>query len=170
MTGASALLSKYETILRLRVEHEAALAQSQRPPPPLPALRKLAREFPGALAELERLPSAEIRARVDELRRGTWPIWAQAWSDVHEGLRGVLAAKRWLGGRRKAGDSERAALTDAIARGEVHPSAGGWVVRLEEIAMPPNGRLVLLVHEGVAATLGVTVGELDAILFKPSRR
>ena len=169
MTSVASLLSKYDTILRLRVEHEAAITRGERPPPPLPALRQLSREFPGSLAELERLPTKEIQARVDELRAGAWPMWARAWAAVHDGLLGALAAKRWLRGRRVVGSDERDALGAAVDRGEVHAAARAWIARLDAIAMPPGGRLVGLVHAEVANALGVTADAMDALLFKPSR-
>lgn len=157
------LLDKYEELVRLR---EGAPG-----PAPKERLRDLARRFPGALAEIDRLPMDVLLARRDALRAGEWPPFAAAWTVVHAHFRGVLALKAWLGGRKEVDDALEAAALGAALPDEAAP----WRGRLREIARPPDGRLTTLVHAAAAAELGVDVGAIPTLLFgadvrvRPSR-
>ncbi len=166
MSDAGELLAKYEELIALR-EREAADTPRAR-------LQALARRFPGALAEIDRLPMAILVERRDALRRGEWPRFAEAWSAVHRGLRGVLAIKAWLAGRRAVDASDAERLRAAIEGGVVAEEARAWLDQVPEIARPTDGRIVSLVHGRVAAELGVTADELRGLLFgtevRPSRR
>lgn len=160
------LLAKYEELVALRQEASADTPRDR--------LKALARRFPGALAEIDRLPLQTLLDRRDAFLRGETPPFARAWSRVHEGLRGVLAIKAWLGGRRAVDASDVDQLCAAIEAGAVTREASAWLDRLRDIARPKDGRIVTLVHDAVAAELGVTAEELRAILFgaevRPSRR
>ncbi|MBK7396136.1 MAG: hypothetical protein IPJ34_07500 [Myxococcales bacterium] len=160
------LLAKYEELVALRREADADTPRAR--------LKELARRFPGALAEIDRLPMQTLVDRRDALVRGETPPFARAWSRVHSGLRGVLAIKAWLGGKRATDASDADRLRVAIEGGAVTREASAWVERVHDIARPKDGRIVTLVHDAVAAELGVTADELRAILFgaevRPSRR
>lgn len=160
------LLAKYEELVALRRAPDAETPRAR--------LKELARRFPGALAEIDRLPMQTLLDRRDALLRGETPPFAQAWSRVHGGLRGVLAIKAWLGGRRATDASDVDRLRAAIEAGAVTREASAWIDRVQDIARPEDGRIVTLVHDAVAAELGVTADELRAILFgaevRPSRR
>jgi hypothetical protein len=160
-TAALELLGKYEEIWRLRSEATTE--------PPTLALRALAERFPGALRELDELNEGEIGRRLEHLRalvEGR-SAGAEAWVEplwlFHRRLRGALAAKRWLGGRRDLTPTERSEFEalGALAGGE----ASAWAPELDRLARPPTGRVTDLVLERVAAELGLSPPSLYALLF-----
>lgn len=168
----AALARKYEAMRALRAApHEET---------PRAALRALSREFPGALAELDRIEGALLDARAteaarlsaaadDEGARSTLPSWAHAWLLVHVELRGALSIKRRLGGARRLDEAERAALREAIERDDDDDELR-WIDRLDAIAAPPGGRLLDAVLADVAETLSIE-GDLRALLMpRPTRR
>lgn len=90
---ARRLLHKYEEIVRLRTERDAGVDRDV-----AARLKRLAALFPGALRELDRLPYAELDARVAALRavadRGeALPRWAAVLDRFHAGMRATLHAK-----------------------------------------------------------------------------
>src|SRR5687767_12529638 len=164
--SALELLGKYREIYRLR-------SQST-PTAPTLALRALAERFPGALRELDELSLAEIERRVGHLTalaeggaKGAeaWvvPLWL-----YHRRLRGALAAKRWLRGRRSLTPAERHEFEGqgAFDEGE----AAFWGPELERLACPPTGRVTDVVLERVAFELGLSAEALAALLFGRPRR
>lgn len=151
------LLEKYRVMRALRED---------RGEPSRDVLRDLARRFPGALAEIDRIAPALLEERIAQLEaileRPTierLPDWVRGWLLTHEKLRGALAVKAWLGGKRAIDEETRA----AFARDFSHDHA--WSARLEEIADPPGGRLVSLVYEDVARALGIAAGDVRALLM-----
>lgn len=134
---------KYARMLELR--------QTRSETPPTRALRELAREFPGALRELDAAPLAALRARAEDLERGVAAPWITATDRYHALMRGALHAKRCLsalGGALDRDAFERAARDT--------PDALAWVDDLATLAAPPRGRLVPVVVARVARELGIS--------------
>jgi hypothetical protein len=164
-TAATELLCKYEAIHRLR----SAPAGPTGSAPPRAELRALADRYPGALRELDELTMVEIERRLGHLRAlvtgrssaaEAWvgPLWL-----FHRRLRGALAAKRWLRGRRHVSSIDRAALE---ARGELGGGeARAWAAHLAELARPPTGRVTDVVFEHVAAELNLPVESLATLVL-----
>jgi hypothetical protein len=155
------LLGKYEEMRRLRREITTEA--------PTPALRALAERFPGALRELDELSIGEIERRLEHLRAlaGGHTPTAEAWVAplwlYHRRLRGALAAKRWLRGRRALTPLEQREFEaeGGLGGGE----AAAWAPELERLARPPTGRVTDLVLERVAAELGLSAPRLNTLLF-----
>ena len=83
---AAALLPKYERMRELRAARAGDEARA--------ALRELAREWPGALKELDTLATAEIERRATACAAGEAEAW-MAWSlRYHELMRAALAIRR----------------------------------------------------------------------------
>lgn len=87
------LLQKYREMQRLRVAQRDGTL-----PDPREAMRELARQFPGALRELDEMPFEEIVRRVDHLSavaEGAPPEpWVEPLTRYHAWLRRELAARR----------------------------------------------------------------------------
>ena len=160
MPDLDGLCAKYRRLLALRLLHDRAKIDAAfEEPDPKREMSALASAWPGALRELDELPLADIRARIvalelalDEPRRVE--PWMIAQDAFHRYARGALAAKRWLGKRRRV---------TAAVRAEFHASAPAdarlWEDALASIASPPRGRVMDLVHARVASELGVSVAE-----------
>ena len=102
------LISKYRVLLELRAERErlegegitrlVGSAADER----LATSRSLARNYPGALKQLDQLPAAFIEYRLESLERCRdnqaldLPRWAAIESAYHAVLKDFLEAKRWL--------------------------------------------------------------------------
>jgi hypothetical protein len=137
---------KYVEIVRLRV----ARREDPNGAPPIVAIRQLARRFPGALRELERLPLAAALARQDELAHvlagGTEPLWSIAQRGYHDGLRAALAEKRaaFAASERTSGKSDHTPV----------------------MRVPlPGGKLTSWVVAEVARGMGIDVSTCRALLF-----
>ena len=171
-TDLRALRYKYERMLHLRELHSRARTEPGFvEPDPRPAMAELARTYPGALREIDELPLALIRARIEELAAAEDDAtkalpWMDAQSRFHSLARGALAVKRWLEGRRVT-----AALEHAFALVlPTLPNAGDaqlWAGDLEAIATPPRGRLMDLVYARLARDLGVDVTSARAEVLPP---
>lgn len=128
----TALARKYRVILALRrglTPHSAD------------ALRKLSREFPGALRELDGLTIEALEARLAEVEQvlagGPEQPWLELMCRYHRLMRAALAVKRRLGGERAPSSSVIAAIGAELAEGcgEFPP---GFI---RAVAAPPQGRL-----------------------------
>jgi hypothetical protein len=149
-----ALVNKYERMLRLRTEPTEA--------PPTAELRSLARQFPGSLRELDRLPLETLRARLRALEAvvsAEAPLepWMQMQVSYHGYMRATLRIKRWS----RHWPSEPAAafvlLTAKYAPAEDEPPLSFFDAELLAcIRKPPGGRLNPLVLEAVARLHGTT--------------
>ena len=168
----SALRDKYERMLRLRLLHVRAHEDPDfAEPDPRRAMAELAREFPGALRELDELPLDAIHGRIAALtaaERDDAQVlpWMRAQVGFHRLARGALAVKRWLGGRPLTPAIE-ASFARALATlpAEVAP----WASSLAAIARPPRGRVLDLVYARLAAELGVDLDTARAAVM-PARR
>jgi hypothetical protein len=161
-----ALREKYERLLALRVVHERAKRDASFvEPDPRPEMSAIARAWPGALRELDELPLDEIRARIASLDeawadRAHVEPWMVAQDAFHRLARGALAAKRWLGKRRRVTPEVRAAF-----RASAPSEALLWEEALADVAAPPRGRLMDLVHARVASEIGASVAEARRPVF-----
>ena len=136
-------------------------------------MAELARDFPGALREIDELPIEVIRERIDAIAEAEGDArraapWMLAQLSFHRLARGALAAKRWLAGRPLT-----PALTEAFTRAvpTLHHAAdaAAWATDLAEVAEPPLGRLMDLVYTRLALELRMDVASARAAVM-PSRR
>lgn len=160
------LLHKYRTLQALRARRDRVEATGGAGFEPDEraargrAFRALAAEFPGALRELEVLPTevlaeradavaAELAAAVaDPARVRPGRLWVAVVLDFHDLLRELLA------------------LRLALARGE--PAAAD-AATIDRVRHPPGGRVVALVWQDLSARHGLTTDELRGLVFRPPR-
>jgi hypothetical protein len=155
--GLSALARKYRTLANLRRESQ---------PSPNGLLRALAAEFPGALRELDCLPLSELERRLAAVTQAEAGGAAEPWIEwmlaYHQRMRLALHAKRRL---RSAGPGRPellARVADELGRELGSQCDADFVAR---VAVPPRGRLNLLVFELLEAELGQSRLELERTLF-----
>ena len=160
-----ALSRKYHTLAKLRRARARGGAVADRA-----TLRALAREFPGALRELDTVTLAEIdrrrRTLADAARGGpveTWMKWMVAY---HATMRAALVAKPRL--------AKSKSLSDKLLKTVQREVARRIGLEIEEtfllaIARPPQGRLNRAVFERLGQKFGVSADEIWNALF-PARR
>jgi hypothetical protein len=163
--------SKYREMLEMRLVHASGDEDEDE------ARRRmvgLASRFPGALREIDDLEIDIIRDRISRLDAtlgGEAEVepWMVAVGLFHSLARGALRAKRWLAGRKSVDDAaarefasfmQLAGPEDALA----------WTEHLANIASPPGGRIMNLVFERIATSLGTTPQEARRLVFGPPRR
>ncbi len=159
------LARKYRTLGELRrTEHHVAAAEVRTP------LGDLAREFPGALRELDTLPLDEIDRRADRLEAAAdagesepWMEWLYAY---HVAMRAALHVKRVLAGARGIDDRRAFELARDAARVTGYRCDVAFV---HAVARPPGGRLNAVVFGRLEAELGARPGSVWQALF-PERR
>lgn len=161
---------KYTEMLRLR-----RLALSDPSHDPTLDMVALARSFPGALRETDLLPLAVVEARLAMLEaaiRGDAPPtpWMGASLRFHSLLRGALVAKRFLAGRRVIDEATLAAFAAHAASEPAPDEILAWQDSLAQVADPPRGRVLDLVFERLASTLGTTDDEARALVFSKNRK
>jgi len=150
------LREKYERLLALRLAHDRAKRDGAfEEPDPRREMTEIAKRWPGALRELDALPLDELRARITALSSDE-PMapWMRAQDAFHRYARGALAAKHWLGKRKRIS----AELTSEF-RASASRDARLWADALADIASPPRGRLMDLVYARVARELDVSIAE-----------
>jgi hypothetical protein len=160
-----ALLRKYETIAELRRDRARGGPVAERA-----TLRALAREFPGALRELDTVTFEQIDQRTRALAEASqggavepWMAWMVAY---HATMRAALVVKARLARSRQLSDEViRSARDDASSRsGVVLDDAF-----VRTVASPPQGRLNVAVFERLGQKFGVLPDEIWQALF-PARR
>jgi hypothetical protein len=162
-----ALRVKYAVIVELRLAHAAG---TEDPRAVRPRLAALAREFPGALREIDRLALDELRRRIAELdsvvagEREHAP-WMAAVALFHELLRGALCAKRWMSTAGPAAEDARRAFEADMPAMAFPDDARRWVDELDAIASPPRGRLTELVLARIATTMAMSLEETRALVL-----
>jgi hypothetical protein len=156
-----ALARKYDALADLRERRERGAGVA-----PRDELLALAREFPGALRELDALPRAEIEGRRASLRAALsgeppapWMTWMIAY---HATMRAALYVKARLA---QESDTARALAEDAAQRFAL-PIDEAFVRAVER---PPAGRVNAAVFERLGRELGVRAEEMWQALF-PTRR
>lgn len=116
-------------------------------------LRAFAAEWPGALKELDTLPTDEIAKRVQLCAEGADEPW-MAWSlRYHELMRAALAIRR---GEAPAAGASGASDTGAARVDEEFARAA---------KKPPHGRLNVVVFAALAREFDVTAREIWDALF-----
>lgn len=144
-----ALASKYRELERLRARRVGAEARQE--------LRSLAERFPGALRELESMPTREITGRAVALEAaaasGKFEPWMRCVHAYHAMLRAALALR--------AG-----AEADELRRGQ----AAAWLDDglIAAFRRPRGGRLVLEVIDRLARELGLEPGAVRAYVASGS--
>lgn len=165
---AAALAPKYARLCQLR--------QALGDVPPDAAgraqLRALAADWPGALRELDTLPTAELQRRAQLCAEGGDEPWMAPLLRYHQLMRAALALRRG------------AALADVTARTNITPAAAGDdpagsvfddLPPLDEafaaaVAQPPHGRLMVVVCARVAEDFAMAPAVLWNLLFPPRGR
>jgi hypothetical protein len=109
------------------------------------SLRALAAEWPGALRELDTLPTDEIERRLDACAAGADEPWMAWMLRYHELMRAALAIRR----------GERPAVDEAFARA---------------VRRPQHGRLNVVVFAALGRELGVAPRQAWDTLFPPRGR
>jgi hypothetical protein len=160
-----ALLRKYETIARLRRDRGRGGAAAERS-----VLRALAREFPGALRELDTVTLVEIDKRRRTLALaaagGTVETWMAWMVTYHATMRAALLVKARVAKSRAPSDELlRRAKADAARLSPV-PLDDAFV---RAVARPPDGRLNVAVFERLGRQFGVSPDQIWQALF-PARR
>ena len=171
------LVIKYKRMRALRQAHDADVGSGRAHRPERRELQELSRRYPGVLAETDRIAPELLDARLAELEalRATpgieglvLPAWIRGWLGVHRGLRGALALKGWLAGRRVVDASMREVLGRELAALRHADDARVWLADLALIADPPRGRLVDVVFDRVAEELGMErVGLRQMLMPRP---
>lgn len=184
------LLRKYEQLVELRARREAVEASGATCFAPEEgagrkrAFRRLAREFPGALRELDTTAAAELAARRERVRAardrctaGLPPDdpWVELVLDYHLTLRETLLVKRWLASRAAQSPAEQLAAFEARLRriASLRGRLGlGGVTAPVDLARwldlrrrPPRGRLLDLVWAELEARHGAPRAVLEERLF-----
>jgi hypothetical protein len=156
----ASLRTKYERLLALRELHSRAKSDLDfEEPDPRAEMKRLSLAWPGCLRELDELPIEVIRTRIAALDRALRDAsrierWMIAQHAFHRLARGALAAKRWLGKRKRI-------TASVLAEFEAHAprEARAWSDSLADIAQPPRGRLMDLVYSRVARELDTSVAD-----------
>jgi hypothetical protein len=169
------LARKYDALADLRERREQGAGVA-----PRGELLALAREFPGALRELDTLPRAEIERRRASLSAtlpgdpaAPWMTWMIAY---HATMRAALFIKARLA-RSRALDGDRvpgSALPDELAGQIARDAAQHSGLPIDEpfvraVARPPARRVNAAVFERLGRELGVPADEMWQTLF-PTRR
>jgi hypothetical protein len=160
-----ALARKYRTLSELRRATFQLTSFDERR-----LARQLAREFPGALRELDIMPLAEIERRADALAAAARGGPAEAWMEwmvaYHRTMRAALAIQRLLLGRRTVRE-ERAIV---IAFDVSHESGVRCDVEfVRELASPSRGRIHSVVFRRLSIELGATPSAIQGALFADAR-
>ncbi len=151
------LADKYATLADLRRRHAEGEA-----PPTDGSLRKLARAFPGALRELDRLPLTEIDARERALRDAARGGPLAPWMAWLHGYHGSLRAALFLKARQKRGAAAAPVPREELAR--LASEHAGYVVGVELVdALFSHGRCKII---SVALTHVAELHEVDAELVR----
>jgi hypothetical protein len=160
-----ALLRKYETLAELRRERAAGGAAAERS-----VLRALAREFPGALRELDTVTLDDIDTRRAALGAASaggavepWMTWMVAY---HATMRAALVVKARLSRARHLSDAIVANVREEASRRTGLSIDEAFV---QSVARPPHGRLNRAVFERLGQNFGVSPDEIWQALF-PARR
>jgi hypothetical protein len=163
------LLRKYDALADLRSRREEGGGVA-----PRGELLALAREFPGALRELDTLPRAEIERRQAQLRAtllgdppAPWMTWLIAY---HATMRAALFIKGRLARSHVRGTPVPGDLVREIAReAERHARFVIDENFVHAVAAPPARRVNAAVFERLGRELGVPADQMWQTLF-PSRR
>jgi hypothetical protein len=190
-----ALAEKYRELVRLRVRREELEGMGRRgfddheKAERLEDFRRVAREFPGALRELDATPAPVLRRKLraveDELasfatdpaRDAPGRYWVAIVLDYHRLLRDALADKLWLARRLgRAGVLGDTDLEEFLAWRALREDAWPWRTHtpgrgyVDALRRPPKGRIHVLIWRELAAhhdldpdSIAVAVFSLDVL-------
>ncbi|AUX21997.1 hypothetical protein SOCEGT47_024980 [Sorangium cellulosum] len=157
----SGLARKYRALADLRLARARGEAI-----PDKQVFRALAREFPGALNELDNLPLDEIERRLDAIARAQggapeerWMAWIHGY---HALMRAALYVKIRVARREALSEIEASSLAERAAE---HAGAAVDAAFVMGVKAPPDGRLNRLVLGRLAAMFGASPAELRATMF-----
>jgi hypothetical protein len=160
------LAHKYARLLALRRARAAGEAIPERG-----VFRDLAREFPGALYELDTLPIDALEARAAETEAAAnggeparWMIWM---SGYHALFRAALFVKARTRSKAELGDAR---ATDLAAEASRHAGRAVDAAFARAAASPPGGRLQAVVLATLAAEAGEAPSVVKKVIFPQSRR
>ena len=150
------------------------------------AFRKVAREFPGALRELDATPAevlrerhqavAEAQAALASGTRTDVPLWMELAHAFHLELREALAIKRWLAKRLPRGGVIDANIHAdfrawyARSPNRLRPTRELDVVALTRYLSPPDGRIQVVVYEVLEARFERPRAEIERMIFGSNPR
>lgn len=160
-----ALRRKYQTLGELRRSQYDTTAAEMRAP-----LRHLAREFPGALRELDSLPLDEIDRRESALGRAAESGTPEAWMEWMAAYHVTMRVALHIRGR-------RAQRTEPATDEPWDLSALSWSERslifdaefVEAVLYPPEGRVNRVVFKMLGSIFGESEPVIAEALF-PTRR
>jgi hypothetical protein len=185
------LLDKYRTLADLRARREEAERAGMtefgagEAAERTTEFRRIAREFPGSLREIEISPSGILEAKAREVQEEIEEIghdpgrarprreWIAIVLDYHATLREALAIKRWLAQHRRsdglvtpdmAGEFVRWHGLSPLRHSAVGPDPQSF---LEEYRRPPGGRLHSLVWRALEGRHGLRRLQLERAVFGP---
>ena len=165
----SHLARKYDALADLRKRREEGGGVA-----PRGELLALAREFPGALRELDTLPNSEIERRRAEIRAtlagglpAPWMTWLIAY---HATMRAALFIK----GRLARSRTRSAGLSDELAREIARDAERQLALPIDEsfvqaVARPKARRVNAAVFDRLGRELGVPAEEMWQALFPTHR-
>lgn len=152
------LAHKYERLLELRREAT--------PHAPTRELRELAKEFPGALRELDALSLQELERRLEAVRQalegGEPEVWIDYFVAYHAEMRAALWVKRRLEGERRPSRAIAEQIAQELTARTEHSCSPELVL---QVASPPRGRLSELVLGRLGLRFGRSPRELRQALF-----
>lgn len=145
------------------------------------AFRKVAREFPGALRELDITPAEVLRSRFEAVgetqralesgARQDLPMWMEYALAYHLQLREALAIKRWLARRMPRGgeidDDTYQAFRTWYGRlaFRLHKPSELSLLHLRRHLNPPGGRIQAVVFEELEGRFGRPREEIERLIF-----
>lgn len=157
-----ALARKYRLLAELRHAVHLQSAFEVRGP-----MRGLAREFPGALRELDALPLQEIERRAALFERAAergvadeaWMEWMHRY---HLTMRAALSVKRSASGQRSVSVVEARRIALRVGRECAWPCDEEFVFA---VLRPRHGRISLEISARLEGALGLSPGALLPALF-----
>ncbi len=160
------LAHKYARLLELRRARAAG-----EPIPERAVFRELAREFPGALYELDPVPMDALETRVAETARAALGGEPAAWMSLMCGYHALFRAALFV----KARTRNKAELGDARAEelakhASTHAGRDVDAAFARAAASPPGGRLQTVVLAELAAEAHVSPAAVKKAIFPQSRR
>jgi len=139
-------------------------------------LRALAREFPGALRELDVLSREELSGRIaalaEAISSGITQPWMAWMHTYHALMRAALYLKPRLSRRARQGSAEVSPSDIATLIAEASSRGGMAIEEAFALAVPKprDGRLNALVFDEMAIRFGVPAETLWEALFASRRR
>jgi hypothetical protein len=161
---AAALAEKYRRLLALR----RAIGVGGRPDEAARAeLRAIARQWPGALKELDSLDTDELERRGAACLADETAPWVGWMSRYHELMRAALAIRRGVIQRtiETGATGETGELAENAGTGDPAVEAAIDETFARAVARPQHGRLNVVVFSRLAAEMGRPAAELWNTLF-----